>query len=304
VSDPVPDSAEWRLDLHCHSHYSDGTLSPAELAELAGRRQVRLLALTDHDSVLGCAEAQRACELECVGFVPGIELTCAWGEHELHVIGLNIDIDDPALRAHCEQLQRLRRARIERIGARLTQARLPGETLAAEALRERCPTRTHLARALCAQGWAQTMNEAFERYLRRGRPGYAEGGWPDLGTTVRCIVAAGGVAVLAHPHHYRLSGRQLAELTGQFKAAGGQGLEVSMAGMSPTSIAAAARLARRFDLAGSIGSDFHEPGLPWRPLGRFAKLPDAVRPITTQLKGVGFEPVSRNGRQGDERPTR
>ena len=89
--------------------------------------------------------------------------------------------------------------------------------------------------------------------------------------------------MLAHPHRYQVSNGVLRELVGDFKAAGGAGIEVSLAGMGPGDADRAATLARRFDLAGSIGSDFHEPGLPWRPLGRFAKLPDRIMPITARL---------------------
>ena len=97
------------------------------------------------------------------------------------------------------------------------------------------------------------------------------------------FASAGGLPVLAHPHRYRLSMGGLRELCAAFKAAGGVGIEVSLAGMGPAAAERAAGLARRFDLDGSFGSDFHEPGIPWRPLGRMAKLPDGVRPITARL---------------------
>jgi 3',5'-nucleoside bisphosphate phosphatase len=100
---------------------------------------------------------------------------------------------------------------------------------------------------------------------------------------VRCIVAAGGIPVLAHPHRYRVSNGVLRELVSEFKQAGGVGIEVSLAGMGPGDADRAASLARRFELAGSFGSDFHQPDLPWRPLGRFAKLPDGLTPVTVYL---------------------
>ncbi|HXL97134.1 MAG TPA: hypothetical protein VN925_02100, partial [Steroidobacteraceae bacterium] len=152
-----------------------------------------------------------------------------------------------------------------------------------EALAAAAPTRAHLARGLCSRGLAPSVQAAFDRWLQRGRPGYIAAQWPQLATAVRCIVDAAGVAVLAHPHRYRLSNGVLRELLGDFKAAGGAGLEVSLAGMGPADADRVASLARRFDLAGSIGSDFHEPGLPWRPLGRFAKLPDGITPIMVRL---------------------
>jgi hypothetical protein len=219
-----------------------------------------------------------------IRFVDGVELTALWRGREIHVVGLNIDPARPQLRAHVHDLTERRRQRLRAIGVRLARAGIAGEALAA-AILEAAPvaTRTHLARALVEQGLAKDVQQAFERWLGHGRPGHVPAHWPELQATVECIGAAGGIAVLAHPHRYRTSAGVLGELCAEFKAAGGGGIEVSLAGMGPSDAARAAGLARRFDLAGSIGSDFHEPGLPWRPLGRFAKLPDGVAPVTARL---------------------
>jgi predicted metal-dependent phosphoesterase TrpH len=272
-----------RIDLHTHSSCSDGLLAPAALVDLAAQRKVELLALTDHDTTSGCDEAHSACERHGIGFVPGVELTSVWRDREIHVIGLGIERGHAPFIVHCASVLELRRERIKAMARRLTAAGLPGEELAAEALLAAAPTRAHLARGLCSRGLAATVQAAFDRWLKRGRPGYVAAQWPDLAAAVRCITAAAGVAVLAHPHRYQVSNGVLRELVGDFKAAGGAGLEVSLAGMGPGDADRAATLARRFDLAGSIGSDFHEPGLPWRPLGRFAKLPDRIMPITARL---------------------
>jgi predicted metal-dependent phosphoesterase TrpH len=272
-----------RVDLHTHSSCSDGVLAPAALVELAAARQVQLLALTDHDTVSGCEEAMSACQRHGIRFVPGAELTCLWRNREIHIIGLDIDRGHAPFSAHCATLLGLRRERITAMGQRLSHAGLPGAELAAEALAAAAPTRAHLARGLCARGLAPTVQAAFDRWLKRGRPGYVAAQWPELACAVHCITAAAGVAVLAHPHRYQVSNGVLRELLGEFKAAGGAGLEVSLPGMGPGDADRAATLARRFDLAGSIGSDFHEPGLPWRPLGRFAKLPDRITPIMARL---------------------
>jgi predicted metal-dependent phosphoesterase TrpH len=274
---------EPRVDLHTHSNCSDGVLAPAALVALAATRQVELLALTDHDTGLGADEARAACERHGIRFVAGAELTCAWRDREIHVIGLDLDLAHAPFQAHCAAVLKLRRERIGAMGERLTRAGLPGAELAAEALVAAAPTRAHLARGLCSRGLADTVHGAFERYLKRGQPGYVGAQWPELATAVRCITEACGVAVLAHPHRYRVSNGVLRELVAEFKTAGGAGLEVSLAGMGPGDAERAATLARRFDLAGSIGSDFHEPGLPWRPLGRFAKLPDRIMPIMARL---------------------
>ncbi|MGA3159238.1 MAG: PHP domain-containing protein [Steroidobacteraceae bacterium] len=276
-----------RIDLHTHSTCSDGTLAPAALVALAATRQVQLLALTDHDTTAGCTEARQACLAHGIAFLEGIELTALWHECEVHIVALGIRADDPGLQQHAAAVRALRGERVRRIAARLSEAGLDGESLAAGAFAlSTVPTRTHLARALLAAGHAKDLQGAFDKWLGRGRPGYVAPEWPDVATTLTAVLGAGGTAVLAHPHRYKLSNTALRELCAQFKADGGAALEVSIAGMSPDSQARMAQLARRFDLAGSIGSDFHEPGLPWRPLGRFAKLPEAVTPVTACL-GLG-----------------
>ncbi|HEY6451881.1 MAG TPA: PHP domain-containing protein [Steroidobacteraceae bacterium] len=273
-----------RIDLHTHSDCSDGLLSPAALVARALQRQVELLALTDHDTVAGCASAAGACAAAGIRFVPGVELSCQWREREIHVVGLRLDLSDGALLSHCRTVLAQRRARVSAMTQRLSRAGLPGSELATLVLAAPVPTRTHLARALCRLGLADGIQQAFERWLKRGRPGFIDAQWPQLTAAVRCIVEAGGIAVLAHPHRYPLSAGVLRELLAQFKAAGGEGIEVSLAGMSAADADRAAALARRFELAGSIGSDFHDPDLPWRPLGRFAKLPDLITPIAARLE--------------------
>ena len=273
-----------RIDLHTHSHCSDGTLSPAALVELAVQRQVRLLALTDHDTLQGCAAASHACAAQGVRFVPGVELSCDWQGREIHIIGLGVDPTESGLLAHCAAVCEQRRERVHAMIGRLAAAGLPAAELAAAALEAPAPTRTHLARALCRGGHSGSLELAFERWLKRGRPGYVAARWPALPVVVERICAAGGLAVLAHPHRYPLSGGQLRTLTGEFASAGGSGLEVSLAGMGLKDLGRVASLARHHGLAGSVGSDFHEPDLPWRPLGRFDKLPDQIVPITSRLQ--------------------
>ena len=280
-----------RIDLHTHSDRSDGTLAPHMLVAEALRRQVQMLALTDHDTVAGCGEARAACDTAAASgaqaplFIAGIELTCEWLGREIHVVGLDIDVRDVALTAHIASLQQLRRERLGAIGRRLDAAGLPGSELAGGILASATSaTRMHLARALVATGHAADTDQAFERWLKRGRPAHVPAQWPELTAVVQRIRDAGGLAVLAHPQRYTLSAGGLRELAAGFKAAGGGGIEVSIAGIGPADTDRLATLARRFDLAGSVGSDFHAPGIPWRPVGRFAKLPDRIRPIYEELQ--------------------
>lgn len=276
-----------RLDLHTHSHCSDGTLAPAALVAAAVQRQVQMLALTDHDTVAGCEEARAACAAAGDAaplFIAGIELTCEWQGREIHVVGLDIDARHEVLRDQVARVRQLRRERLAAMGRRLDAAGLPGSALVAETLDSgTSATRMHLARALVRDGHVADAEAAFDRWLKRGRPGYAPAHWPSLPDTVDCIRRAGGLAVLAHAQRYPLSAGGLRELTSSFKEAGGAGIEISIAGISPGDQDRLASLARRYLLAGSVASDFHEPGIPWRPVGRFAKLPDGIEPIHDEL---------------------
>ena len=273
-----------RIDLHTHSRCSDGALSPLELVALAATRQVELLALTDHDTLAGCATAAQACAERQIDFLYGSELTALWRGREIHIVGLRLDPGSPMLDAHLRGVVQQRIERVRAIGAKLTRCGLAGEEMVAAVLaRPDTPTRLHLAELLVARGHAASVDDAFNRWLARGQRAAVAAEWPGIEAAVTAISAAGGLAVLAHPHRYKVSAGTLGQLCGEFRQAGGQGIEVSLPGMSPNEASRAASLARRFDLAGSCASDFHAPGLPWRPLGRFAKLPEGVVPITERL---------------------
>jgi predicted metal-dependent phosphoesterase TrpH len=279
------------IDLHTHSHHSDGTLAPAELVARAAARGVTVLALTDHDTTAGLAEARAACGAAGIGFVAGVEITAGWRGQELHVVGLGIDAESAPLQAHLAQLVGMRRARVAAIGARLQRSRRFQEHDVTRCVLESraVPTRTHVARAIAAAGLANSVQGAFDQYLGRGCAGYVPQEWPSLAAAVGAIRAAGGEAVLAHPHRYRLSAGALNNLCGEFRDCGGAALETSLPALSPNDAARLASLARQHGLAGSAGSDFHEPGLPWRPLGRFAKLAPGIEPLLPRLRVIGNE---------------
>jgi predicted metal-dependent phosphoesterase TrpH len=272
-----------RIDLHTHSHFSDGALSPEALVALAQTRLVEILALTDHDTVAGCERAAAACADAGIRFVPGAELSCDWRGREVHVIGLDLDTQAPGLLQHCAAMAERRRERMRAIGQRLSAAGLPGDVLIRAALAATAPTRTHVAQALCDAGIAADHEAAFEKWLASGRPAHVTAQWDPLESVVQRIRASGGTPVLAHPHRYRCSNGQLRSMVDTFKQSGGLGIEVSLAGMGPGDTDRVASLARRFELAGSFASDFHRPDVPWRPLGRFDKLPDGITPVTVHL---------------------
>ena len=276
---PVP------ADLHLHSLHSDGVLEPHALIELCASRGVRLAALTDHDTVAGCAAARAACAAVGVQHVDGVEISCGWNGQTLHVIGLGFDAADAQLTMHLADMRRRRTERLAEMGERLERkAHLPARPLAAKILAVAAvSTRMHLARALVSAGHARSIGEAFERFLSRGCPGYAPIEWPTLESTVECLRRAGARVVLAHPHRYRLSAGAMRRLLGGFRAAGGEAIEVAVAGIGPADLDRLATLARLHGFAASTGSDFHDPAVPWNPPGRFDKLPADLEPLAARL---------------------
>ena len=273
----TPQSA---VDLHLHSAASDGMLEPAALVAHVAACGVTLMALTDHDTVAGVEAAAAAARAHAIGFVPGVELSADWRGRTIHVLGLAIDPRSHALTRGLASQLGLREERAGRIAAKLDAAGAPGSAaLAAIRARGSLPTRTHFARELVAQGAAASLQAAFDRWLGRGKPGAVKSDWPTLAEATAWILAAGGKAAIAHPMRYPLSAGALRELCAEFRAAGGHGVEVVTGGGSPRDRERAISLAVRCGLEGSVGSDFHDPAMPWNPPGRLAKLPASIRPI-------------------------
>ncbi|MGA2398603.1 MAG: PHP domain-containing protein [Steroidobacteraceae bacterium] len=268
------------IDLHTHSSCSDGSLTPGELVERAAAAGLRVLALTDHDTLAGLAEAHAAAERLGIRFVPGVELSACWRHQSIHVLGLWIDPDSAALGTALEAQAERRRTRMRRMCTALSKMRLPGdELLAAVEAHPGIPTRSHLAAALMQQGHVRRIQDAFRKYLGRGGPAHVAADWPALEEVVGWVREAGGVACLAHPARYLLSSSGRKRLAADFAAAGGTALEVVSGGNGAQNAAACAALALAFGLRGSVGSDFHGPQLAWNPLGRLAKLPPGIEPV-------------------------
>jgi predicted metal-dependent phosphoesterase TrpH len=268
------------IDLHTHSNRSDGSLTPGELVQRASASGLHVLALTDHDTIAGLDEARGAAAEAGIRLVPGVEISASWRGQAIHVLGLWIDPAARQLRARLDSQAERRRARMRAICARLAKLGLPGaELLAAVEAAPGLPTRAHLAEAMRAAGHVDRTDDAFRRYLGRGKAAHLAAGWPALGEVVGWICEAGGVASLAHPARYALSAGARRQLLADFVAAGGGALEVVTGGNGAQHVEASAVLAVKFGLLGSIGSDFHNPQQIWNPLGRSLKLPDCVVPV-------------------------
>jgi predicted metal-dependent phosphoesterase TrpH len=268
------------VDLHTHSTCSDGCLQPAELVERAAAAGIGVLALTDHDTVAGLADAGTAAARLGVTLVPGVEFSAAWRHQSIHILGLWIDPSSRTLGDVLNAQADRRRARMRKICAALTKAGLPGdELLSAVAAKPGLPTRSHLAAALVAGGHVRRAEDAFRKYLGRGKRAHIATDWPPIEEAVAAIREAGGVASIAHPARYALSSGARRRLVADFAAAGGSALEIITGANGAQHAPANAALAMRFGLRGSLGSDFHDPQLPWNPLGRLAKLPDGIDPL-------------------------
>jgi len=268
------------IDLHTHSDCSDGSLRPAQLVERAAAAGIEALALTDHDTIAGLEEAWLAARRAGLALIPGIELSASWRSQTVHVLGLWIDPAAARLRTALRDQADRRRARMARICARLSKLGLPGDALLrAVETNPGLPTRSHLAAALKADGHVGCAEEAFRKYLGAGKAAHVAAEWPALSEVVGWVRDGGGVASLAHPARYRLSAGARRQLLFDFAAAGGAALEVVTGANGGQHSQACAALALNFGLKGSIGSDFHDPQVPWNPLGRLAKLPDCIDPV-------------------------
>jgi 3',5'-nucleoside bisphosphate phosphatase len=268
------------IDLHTHSTCSDGSLSPTDLVARAAAAGVEVLALTDHDTVAGLEEAEQSAGVHGLRLVPGVEISASWHAQAIHVLGLWIDPASNELRGVLGAQAERRRVRMRKMCARLEKLGLPGPALlAAVEAQPGLPTRAHLANALVAGGHVDRADQAFRKYLGAGKSANVAADWPELAAVVGWIRAAGGVATLAHPARYALSGGARRQMLADFVSAGGAALEVVTGGNGAQHVEGLAALAVKHGLMGSVGSDFHDPQLTWNPLGRSLKLPDCVTPV-------------------------
>lgn len=272
-------------DLHCHSTASDGTLSPAEVVRRAHANGVDLLALTDHDELLGLSEA--AAEAADIGlrFVPGVEISVSWLDQTLHIVGLGVDPANQALISGLAQVRGGRDGRAMRIGDELARIGIHGafEGALRYVGNPALVTRAHFARYLVEIGVAKNVHDVFLHYLARGKPGYVEHVWATLEDAVGWIKGAGGLAVVAHPGRYRLSCAEMNMLFEQFRDLGGEAVEVSCGAHDGGQLLAFARMARKYGLLASRASDFHGPEDSPIDLGRASPLPPDLTPVWTRL---------------------
>ncbi|SDH40304.1 PHP domain-containing protein [Pseudomonas panipatensis] len=268
-----------RVDLHCHSTASDGQLSPAAVVARAHARGVRLLALTDHDTLEGLPEARAAAEALGVELVNGVELSCTWGGATIHVLGYAFDSQaDPLLRA-LDDLHRGRWSRAEEIARRLEAKGMPGAFEGARAVQrelgdsDNAPARPHFAEYLVRAGYVAERAEAFRKWLGAGKLGDVKQHWPSLAEAVGTLRAAGAWVSLAHPYQYDFTRTKRRKLLAEFIQAGGHAIEVVNGPQAAEQVGVLSILAREFGLLVSAGSDFHGPS-EWSELGLYRAVPE------------------------------
>jgi predicted metal-dependent phosphoesterase TrpH len=272
-------------DLHCHSVVSDGTLTPEALAARARANGVELWALTDHDEIGGLARARAAAAAEGLKFLTGAEISVTFAGQTVHIVGLGFDADNAAIQAGLAQTRGGRGGRAQEMAQGLAQVGIAGayEGALKFAGNPALISRTHFARFLVESGVCKDTYEVFRKYLTEGKPGYVPHRWAKLGDAVGWITQAGGVAVIAHPARYDFTPNEEYALFSEFKAHGGQGVEVVTGSHSAQEALRYADTAREFDLAASRGSDFHSPDESHTDLGKLPLLTGNLTPVWTLL---------------------
>lgn len=255
-------------DLHLHTNFSDGTYTPEEVVTHARWHALSALALTDHDTVEGCARMAAACAQHQIEFVVGAEFTAEHESYELHLLGYFLDTGHAMLLQELARFQSVRQERIREMVVRLNRLRIPLQADAVFALANcRSPGRPHVARALVQGGFCRNLDEAFDRFLKKHRPAWVPKARMSAPAAIRLIHDAGGLAVMAHPGLNRNDG-----LIAPMAEAGLDGLECYHTKHSAVASDHYVRIAQQHQLLITGGSDCH--GLSkGRPLIGTVKLP-------------------------------
>ena len=273
-----------KADLHNHSFYSDGFLSPREVVKLASKASCDLFALTDHDTTMGITEAKSEANNLDLKFVNGVEISSFWRSNAIHIVGLGIDIDNDELQTGLEFNQTLRKDRAKKIALGLWRSGIKDALEKAQTISGgHMLTRTHFAQMLINEGYCKDMKSVFRRYLTGRKPGGVRVEWKDFDEVIKWIQSAGGKAIIAHPFRYRMTNTKIKKMLIDFKEANGDGIEAVNANSSKEEIYLGNQWSENFNLLTSIGSDFH--GWPNQrvQIGNLAALPNNSRAIWSYL---------------------
>lgn len=274
------------IDLHTHSNRSDGTDSPAELVAKAEAAGLAVVALTDHDTFAGWDEARAEASRRQLGLLVGVEMSCRLRGTGVHLLGY---LPDPSYAPLVAELERIREGRAGRVPLIVDSLRRHGVEITAQEVYAQVgdapsPGRPHVADALVAKGYAANRADAFDTWLSEGKPGYLTRYAPDPATAIRLVVAAGGAAVVAHPHgrsaRYVLTDQAFADLAD----AGLAGIEVDHLDHDPATRAKLRAIAADLDLVVTGSSDYHGTGKQRHPLGVETTDPEQFERLLARIK--------------------
>lgn len=257
------------VDLHVHSTASDGTLSPGEIVELAERISLRAIAITDHDTTDGLQAALKAGRGGKLEVIPGVEVSVDGGElSALHIVGLWVDGGHPILARRLEKMASGREQRARKMAEKLTELGCPMDLADVRHFAGGSVVgRPHFAQAMVERGCVPSMDEAFEKFLGRGKPAYFDRERMNDTEAIGLIREAGGVAVLAHPGLIKVPAEKFESQLKRLCSAGLGGMEVYYPKHTSRDVKYLKDLCRRFDLAPSGGTDFHGSVKPEIELG-------------------------------------
>jgi hypothetical protein len=273
------------VDLHSHTTASDGSFSPRELVREAARRGVRILAITDHDSTEGLAEAlDEVRKHPPLTLIPGVEINCDVDSGEVHILGYFVDYEAEWFQEFCRAQRAERLARVHRFADRLAALGMPIDPQEVfDLVKEGSAGRPHIAQVMVKRGYVKTVKEAFDKHLRTGAPAHVQRKKLTPAQAVGVILKARGVPVLAHPG---LAGKD--ELIPPLVEAGLMGIECYYHEHTAAQTAAYLQMCRELGLVATGGSDFHGPqsgrtnplGSPRVPLSAY----EALRAKADELK--------------------
>ena len=244
-----------RVDLHIHSNASDGRYSPAEIVRTAATAGLKVIALTDHDTIDGLVPAiEAAKEFPSLTLIPGVELSTDIPSGEVHVLGYFIEYSDQELKASLERMRNSRANRADKMVAKLKEL---GCNIELERVKEIAGNgalgRAHIAQALLEKGYIGSFKDAFTKYIGHGCPAYVGREKLTPAEAVKLVLKANGLPVLAHP----FTALNPEEVIKELKTVGLVGMEVYYAGYLPTEVNSLLGLAQKYDLIPTGGTDYH-----------------------------------------------
>ena len=263
------------VDLHTHTHISDGTYSPEQLVESAVDLKIKMLAVTDHDTMDALNRAKKHAQEYDIKIISGVEISSQWSRpnikksYGVHIVALNMQ-DETPIKAMLENQKKVRAERAKVICSLLEKCIdfdiYPDVIAKVDGHPDRV-TRTHIAKTLVEKNIVSRPQQAFDRFLKEGKKAFVKFEGLGLKETIDVIHASQGFAVLAHPTRYDLSATNIRYLIQLFAESGGDAVELPPSVEPASTRQMVDRMIQQFDLAVSIGSDFHGENMPWVKLG-------------------------------------